>query len=238
MLAPEGSIGASPTECGWREYSLPASSSRRAPIHEMKRSGKGIVVADVGVKGWFALTPDVDAVRPARCPWCDAASRPVGERLGLHGHGIVERQLWGPTEIDGAPQTLVLKVRRYLCTMCGQACCVVPRGVIRCLYYSALAIGLGLALWAVEGRSSLSVHGCVSPLSIVGNEARRGWRSLARWTRAIVDGRLLGVGPLSVSGTPRPQASAVATALAGYASPSDRQLGLPSRAALGAAQVA
>lgn len=46
--------------------------------------------AAVGIKAWIAKTPCVDEVRPAHCAGCGAASRPVGERVVLHGHGLRE----------------------------------------------------------------------------------------------------------------------------------------------------
>ncbi len=180
----------------------------------------------------------MEDVRPARCPWCDAASRPVGGRLGLHGHGLVDRQVWGPIEIAGTARQIVLRVRRYLCTRCGRACCVVPRGVVPGLYYSALSLGLALALWGIDGRPARQVRQDVSPLAHVGREAGRGWASLRRWTRELIGGRLPRLGQLAASGTPRERAAVIATALAGHAAPGDRDFDLPSRAALGARQVA
>ena len=203
-----------------------------------KRSMRGIVRSEVGVKDWHASVPDVDEVRPTCCPWCEAPSRVPGEPLGLHGHGLIDRQQWGPIAIGGAARQIVLRVRRYLCTRCSATCCVAPRGVLAGMYYSAMALGLALALWSVEQRPSPVVRSQVSPRTVVGDEAKRGWRSLARWTRAVVAGRVLDIGRLDVSGTPRQQAAAIASALAGHAPPSDRHRDLPSRAWLGALQVA
>ena len=162
----------------------------------------------------------------------------MGRRLGLHGHGLVDRQQWGPLEPGGPPRLTVLRIRRYHCTGCARTCRVVPRGVVPGLYYSALALGLALALWAVERTPSPTVRQRISPHRQVGAEAGRGWRSLARWTRAVAAGALLQLGRLALTGPPRVQAATIASALAGHASSTDRHRPFPARAALGAEQVA
>lgn len=224
---------------GGRELCFGGHPSRRASNRVKRdRSETGIVHSNVCVKDWRLRVPDVEAVRPTRCPWCKAASRVPGERLGLHGHGLVERQQWGPIAIGGAAKEIVVRARRYLCTRCERVCCVVPKGVIPRLYYSAFALGLALALWGIEQAPARAVRSAVSPFVHVGIEARGGWASLRRWTRALARGELLGLGPIDASGTLGDQARAIATRLAGHALPGDRDQDLPSRAALGAVQVA
>jgi hypothetical protein len=56
------------------------------------RSLPRVVHSDLDVKCCVAALPSVDRVRPAQCPCCAAASRPVGHPLGLLGHGSRERQ--------------------------------------------------------------------------------------------------------------------------------------------------
>ena len=54
----------------------------------------------VDVKCWRSRLPTVEEARPARCPVCGAASRPAGKALAIHGHGLHERQLRGPSELS------------------------------------------------------------------------------------------------------------------------------------------
>jgi hypothetical protein len=61
---------------------------------------------------------------------------------------------------------------------------VVPRGLLPRLRYRLGAIVGALGLWW-QGSSSAEVRGRISPFSVVGEEARRGWRSLGRWTRQL-----------------------------------------------------
>ena len=56
----------------------------------------------VAIKSWIAQTPSVEEVRPVRCAGCGAASRPVGGSLNVHGQGLMQRQVRGVLEVDGA----------------------------------------------------------------------------------------------------------------------------------------
>jgi hypothetical protein len=147
-----------------------------------RRSKIGIVYSDIDVKGWQRALPSAEAVRPAFCPCCGAASRPVGGALGLHGHGLRGRQQWGPREPRGRPQMVELALRRYRCVRPGcRAVLLVGPTVVRWRFlYSASAIALALAGWGVERRSAGEVRAQVSVFSIVG-AAARGWTSLVRW---------------------------------------------------------
>ena len=44
----------------------------------------------------MARPPSVEEVRPARCPDCGVASKPVGGGVVVQGHGLRTRQLRGP----------------------------------------------------------------------------------------------------------------------------------------------
>jgi len=177
-----------------------------------------IVQVALDVKLWRTQLPPVDEVRPGRCPACEAPSRPAGGNLGLHGHGLRERDQWGPVELDDAAAVVGILARRYQCQTCGAVIVVVPRGVVRRRLYSAGAIALALALWAVAGLAPAEVRARVSPLRIVGPTAAAGWASLRRWSRAVRAGRLFPVvRALPAEATLRQVAARAATTLAGFA---------------------
>jgi len=77
--------------------------------------------------------------------------------------------------------------RRYRCRACGAVVMVVPRGVAPRLRYRLGAVVGALGLWC-HGHSAAEVRRRVSPFRVVGEEARRGWRSLRRWTRRLAAG--------------------------------------------------
>ena len=114
---------------------------------------------------------------------CNAPSRPVGGALGLHGHGLRERQLCGPPEANGVPRWIVIACRRYACTSCGAILMVVPRGVALRRRYGHAAIAMALTLWAIVGDSEAEVRRrvCARRISI---ESPVRWPTLARWARA------------------------------------------------------
>ena len=67
---------------------------------------------------------------------------------------------------------------------------VVPRGLLPRRLYTASAIGLALALWALLGATEATVRTRVSPLAIVGAAAQGTWVTLRRWASATADGHL------------------------------------------------
>lgn len=154
------------------------------------RSGERIVRSEIDVKTWLAREPTVEEVRPARCPACGAASRPVGRGRGLWGHGLRERQQRGPLAVGEPAQTVVIRTRRYRCQACGALSAVVPRGVLRGRHYSAGAIGLALALFGVVRLPLAAVRSRVSPWAVVGETAAATWGTVRRWLRAIRQHRL------------------------------------------------
>ncbi|HEY4180213.1 MAG TPA: DUF6431 domain-containing protein, partial [Kofleriaceae bacterium] len=93
----------------------------------------------------MASLPTVEAARPSACV-CGVPSREPGRGLGLHGHGVRERQLRGPAAA-GPPMTATLVCRRYRCTSCGAVLLVVPRGVAPRKHYGYAAIAMALTLW-------------------------------------------------------------------------------------------
>ena len=78
----------------------------------------------------------------------------------------------------------MVTVRRFLCRSCGAVVTVVPRGMAPRLRYRLAAIAWALGQWW-EGESAAAVRRVVSPFRCVGEEARRGWRSLRRWVRRL-----------------------------------------------------
>ena len=160
--------------------------------------------------------PSVEAARPGRCPGCQVASRPPGQRLRLHGHGFRNRQVQGPLVATGPPQIITLRLRRYKCTQCGAMIVVGPRGLLAGRLYSAAAIALALASWALLAQPATEVRRRVSPWCVVGATAAAGWASLRRWTRALRRGKLWPslMRGLSLSGPLRKTAGKAAARLA------------------------
>jgi hypothetical protein len=167
------------------------------------------------VKGWCATPPSVEAARPGVCVGCGAASRPVGGPLGLHGHGLRDRQICGPPEADGVPTWIVIVCRRYQCTSCGAILTVVPRGIAPRRHYGHAAIALALALWAVIGVPAAEVRRRVCARQISAAPPTR-WPTLTRWARAARVA--LGAPDLSI----RDAAARAAQRAIGHAPPTQR----------------
>jgi hypothetical protein len=100
----------------------------RTELH--RRSVSRVVRTAVTIKSWIAQIPSVDDVRPHHCAGCGVASRPVGGRVAVHGHGLLHRQLRGVLELQGEPGVFAISVRRYACQECGAVMTVVPAGVL------------------------------------------------------------------------------------------------------------
>jgi len=147
------------------------------------RSPSHIVHHALDVKTWLAAPPTVDTARPATCP-CGAPSRPTGGLLGLHGHGLRERQLRGPTCAEGTPTTVTILCRRYQCRHCAAVLTVVPRGVAPFKHYGFAAIALALALWLVCGEPVREVRRRVCAWQVT-RESTSSWPTLRRWARAM-----------------------------------------------------
>jgi hypothetical protein len=160
-----------------------ASSSRSFHLTEPTRSPPRILHHALDVKRWIAARPSVAAARPGACPACGAPSQPLGGPLGLHGHGLRDRQVCGPAEAEGRPGWIVIACRRYRCVHCGAVLTVVPRGIAPRRHYGHAAIAMALALWAIAGRPSGEVRELVCARRIRLDPARR-WPTLTRWARA------------------------------------------------------
>jgi hypothetical protein len=163
----------------------------------------------------MARMPTCAEARPATCPCCSAAARPVGGRLVIVGHGVVERQLRGPIAAEAEAESIVVQVRRYRCLACKAILTVGPRGRVRRRWYGAGAIALAFEGYA-RGETSASIRHRVSPSATVGGSARERWVTLVRWIDAAGGGRLFGVSALG--DLPRRRvAELVVLALAGRA---------------------
>lgn len=134
------------------------------------------------VERWLQQMPTVEEARPARCPLCNAPSHPVGEGLGLHGHGVRSRQVWGPLSAEAEPQIHEVLVRRYQCQSCGQTFTVGPESMARRYLYMVTAIVAGLWRWGQRREPARRVRQQLSPLRVQGAARPERWASLARWT--------------------------------------------------------
>jgi len=143
-----------------------------------------IVYPALDVKNWLQAPPTVAAARPRQCPRCEAASRPVGQRLGIHGHGLRDRQVRGPV-VSSEPTTVVIACRRYLCTVCAAVITVVPRGIEPRRHYGRAAVCLALALWALGGQPTTAVRARVCAWRAATTTS---WRALRRWAAAAAAG--------------------------------------------------
>lgn len=137
-------------------------------------------------------TPSCAEARPGCCPCCGAAGQPLGQRVGIVGHGLRARQALGPVVHGGTPEPLVLWVRRYQCRTCNAVLVVGPRGLVPGRSYSAPAIAGALAAKA-SGKTSAAVRQQTSPRTTVGASAVERWITLVRWVDAAQAGKLFGV---------------------------------------------
>jgi hypothetical protein len=190
-----------------------------------RQSGEGIVYSAIDVKKWAAEIPSVEAVRPACCSRCGAASRPAGAGIVLIGHGGRERQIRGPAGHRGEPEIRVIIVRRYRCRLCGGLTTVLPRGLTARRHYSASAIGLSLCLYGLQRLSMGATRRRVCAWRVSVDSER--WTTLPGWVAAIQQGRLFtGIRPCPTAFTARDcaeRAAATLCSLAITAGPLDAQ---------------
>lgn len=67
---------------------------------------------------------------------------------------------------------------------------VVPGEIVRRRLYTAPAIGLALALWALLGLTAARVRARISPFAVVGAATAGRWITLRRWARDGQAGQL------------------------------------------------
>jgi hypothetical protein len=108
------------------------------------------------------------------------------------GHGLVERQVLGPQTPGGAPEAVVLKLRRYRCRACKAVLIVGPRGLLPRRLYGAGAISLAFAAYG-HGATGREVRAQTSPSRRVGGSAVERWQTLVRWLDAARRGELFSV---------------------------------------------
>lgn len=222
MLAEKGDVDGVPAP--------PTSCSGSDPVTKPIQRTSLIVHPTLDVKAWIARPPSPEAARPGRCPRCGAASRPTGGGLGLHGHGVRDRAVFGPADADAGPIHGWVSCRRYRCVVgtCGAVLLVVPRGVAPRRHYSLAAIAMAMTLWGIMALTPARVRAriCVSPSVAWGT----GWSTLRRWAhaqRALVDM------PAAVF-TLREVAQRVAQIAIGRAPPSLRTAPIEAQACAGA----
>ncbi len=176
--------------------------------------------------------------RPGRCPQCQAASRPLGQALGLWGHGLRMRQQRGPLGPGEEPKTVQVALRRYRCRHCKAVVQVGPRGVLRHKHFSAAAIVL--AMWCVgfAAMSTAQVRQRISPWTPTQERRTSSWAAVNRWLLDQRQGRLFRtVRPAPVVFSRPLQAQRVAMAAMSLAPPACWGLGLPQRAFFGGAHL-
>lgn len=129
-------------------------------------------------------------------------------------------------ELDAAPATAVVAVRRFRCVGCAAVIAVVPRDVEPRRHYSRPAIALALALWSMASLPAAEVRRRISPWLITGaTAAAEGWVALRRWARAGRAGRLFScIGRrLRLGGSLRRVAARLAEIALGHAPPALRR---------------
>lgn len=159
--------------------------------------------------------PSCEAVRPAQCPACEAASREPGRRYTIVGHGLRARWIEGPLEPEDDPVDLEVVGRRYRCRACDAVLVVVPSGVGRALRYSLAAVAQALALWGYARATAAQTRRATSTARARGPTSPEQWSSLRRWTSGA--GAIFGPGTPSVEGSLRERAARIATWLASHA---------------------
>ena len=197
-----------------------------------------IVHSGLDLNAWLKRTPTVQEARPGQCPRCQRASRPLGLRLGLWGHGLRLRQQRGPLCPGGRPLTVQVALRRYRCRPCGAVVQVGPRGVLRHKHFSAAAIVLALWLLGCQGASTPQARSRVSPWSPTAERRSCSWAAPKRWLGAQQQGRLFrSVRPAPTEFSAAQRAQRVAQTAMSLAPPCCWELGPPQRAFYGGAQL-
>ena len=142
--------------------------------------------SSIGIKSWIAKIPSVDEVRPAHCAGCGAASRPVGDRLVLHGHGLLERQVRGVVSLGRAPRRDRAPGARVTHVSCCRAVMtVVPRGHAGSAAVLRPVDRAGAVPVVADGAKRLRAFARRSEPGSYAALARRGWVQLYRWARSV-----------------------------------------------------
>jgi len=168
------------------------------------------------VKILAELEPEIEATRPSCCAQCGVEVGMPGA-LNIHGHGLRERLVLGPTEPQALPEAISVYLRRFRCIACGHVMTVRPAILARYFLYSTAAIALALWLWATVQTTQSTVRALVSPWTARGPSEADRWRSLRRWVGRAGD--VLGLPEHLHGETARAVAARVAGLLVGRAPP-------------------
>ena len=200
----------------------------------MPSSKPNVVISGIGVKEWSDEVPSVVRLRPHRCPRCQRAARPVGESLKIWGHGLRSRQFLGLTVWGDDPQSITVRIRRFLCRHpdCGCTITVLPRQACPRRRYLLSTIVFALALWVSKSdESTRSIRTTLSPDRLLDHHSEwTGWPQLLRWVELDESIDV----SCSSSATRKQRAERIAQYFASRAPPSSRGLELPRRAFIGA----
>jgi len=115
--------------------------------------------------------------------------------LLIVGHGLVERQVRGPSTAAGPPEQVLVMLRRYRCRRCKVVLVVGPRGLVVRRWYGAGAISVALAVFA-GGGTTADARARTSPGRAVGGSAVHRWITLVRWLDALREERIFAVAGL------------------------------------------
>ncbi len=174
-----------------------------------------LVTSVLDIASWQKSLPSAEDVRPTHCPACGAASRVLGQPLGLRSHGLRQRRVRGSLGPGEPLVTLTIHARRYLCR-CGAVTLVVPAGVLAHRRYTAPALAMALALHGLSRLPVGHTRACMT-----GRPSMTDWPSLRRWCRQVRDRALFpDVRPAPEHWSHRLVAERVVTTLAAYAPPS------------------
>lgn len=188
-----------------------------------------LVPSFLDIASWLKRLPSAEDVRPTHCPACGAASRVLGQPLGLRSHGLRQRRVRG-SQAPGEPLvTLTIRARRYLCR-CGAVTLVVPAGVLAHRRYTASAVTVALTLYGLSRLRARHIGACLT-----GHPSMADWPSLRRWCHQVRDGALFPVvRPAPMHWGHRRVAERVVTTLAACAPPSIATRPLAYQACVGA----
>jgi len=128
--------------------------------------------------------------------------------------------------------------RRYRCTDCWAVLTVGPAETLTRRLYSAAAIAWALALYGLSLLAPQAVRELVSPWRVVASSSATRWRTLSRWSAAVIAGGLFSKLPPLTGSTTRQRAAAAATALSAFAVPAPEPPPLDVLAFHGAAHAA
>ena len=124
--------------------------------------------------------PDIEDCRPEKCPRCGILSRGNGI-LQVIGHGTYDR--WACI-----PNSVKIKIRRFLCKKCRKTCSVLPHGLLPRFQYSAHIILLCLLQFYVDGKTEASVIS-----NVLQDKGKKSFGFIRRWgTKFLTNAYLWG----------------------------------------------